>query len=65
LSNIIGQRLPETVFMGFNTLKMGVFGVVLAFNFGSIGCMLVVRKLDGVWTRTELSELVISEWITP
>jgi hypothetical protein len=51
--------------MGFNTLKMGVFGVVLAFNFGSIGCMLVVRKLDGVWTRTELSELVISEWITP
>ena len=44
-NNIIWCRVPKTVFVGANTLSIGVHDAVLTFNEGSSGRIKVLKRL--------------------
>lgn len=41
----IWQSLPKTVFVGLETLKLGVYDAVIGFNEGSVGKINVLQRL--------------------
>lgn len=45
-NNMIWARIPKNVFVGLNTLKMGVYDAVLAFNVGNVGRARVLQHLN-------------------
>ena len=45
-NNCIWERVPKNVFIGANTIKMGVFDAVICFNDGAYKRVLVLQALD-------------------